>query len=221
MKRKIYVCPKCGKALNFSDNPEYTFQCFDCDEDFYEFEAEVKEQARMEGVTDYTQLVETSMKVKEITESTIQENVKYIKIKGNSVLEQISEYIYETLKPILSTDIYKENKFISSACMYNGRFRLRFSDRVIDGKEYNVLLMIDGCNFHYESARELVYFNVNGYHINDVSIERIPFIVEHWKGLKESIGRMIPYAIEECNKANLRRLEKQKEMSEVINSFRL
>ena len=137
------------------------------------------------------------------------------------MLEQISEYIYETLKPILSTDIWKESAFQSHACMYNGRFRLQFHECIVDGKKYDVRLMIDGNNFYYEKEHELAYFNVDEYHINDVSVERIPFIVEHWKGLKDSIGRMIPYAIDECNKANARRLEKQKEMSEVINNFRL
>lgn len=221
MKRKIYLCPKCGRAMEFSPLSEYTFYCVDCDENFYSFEANEMEQPRMEGIVDYTDLVEASMKVKEITESTIQENVKYIRIKGNDVLEQISEYIHETLKPILSTDIYKENQFRSHACIYNGRFRLQFHDCVVNGKEYNVRLMIDGSSYYYEKECELAYFNADTYYVNNVSIERIPFIVENWKGLKDSIGRMIPYAIEECNKANQNKLKRQKEMSEVIDSFRL
>ena len=93
MKRKIYLCPKCGRALNFSDNSEYTFQCLDCDEDFYSFEAKEVEQPRMEGVKDYTQLVEASMKVKEITDSAIGESQRYITLKGQDILEQIAEYI--------------------------------------------------------------------------------------------------------------------------------
>ena len=32
-------CPRCMRALTKSDNPEYVYQCLDCDEDFYEFEA--------------------------------------------------------------------------------------------------------------------------------------------------------------------------------------
>lgn len=35
-----FRCPKCGKVLEPSDNPEYVFQCMDCDEDFYNFEAD-------------------------------------------------------------------------------------------------------------------------------------------------------------------------------------
>ena len=38
MKRKIYLCPKCGRAMEFSPLSEYTFYCVDCDEDFYSFE---------------------------------------------------------------------------------------------------------------------------------------------------------------------------------------
>ena len=34
-------CPHCGGLLHPSDNPEYTFQCFDCDEDFYTVESNV------------------------------------------------------------------------------------------------------------------------------------------------------------------------------------
>lgn len=34
-------CPHCGGLLRPSDNPEYTFQCFDCDEDFYTVESNV------------------------------------------------------------------------------------------------------------------------------------------------------------------------------------
>jgi rubrerythrin len=34
-----YACRNCGQPLIKSDNPEYTFQCLDCDEDFYKFEA--------------------------------------------------------------------------------------------------------------------------------------------------------------------------------------
>ena len=221
MKRKICVCPKCGRALNFSDNPEYTFQCLDCDEDFYAFEAKEIEQPRMEGVKDYTQLVEASMKAKEITESAIQENVKCIKIKGESILEQIAEYIHETLKPVFNSGIYKENRFRSSACIYNERLSLRFHDCVVDGKEYNARLMMEGSNFYYESDYIYAYFNENEYHINDIRINRLPFIVENWKGLKDSMHRMIPYAISRCNEENQRNLEKQKEMSEVIDSFRL
>jgi len=32
------TCSKCGAQLYYSDNDDYTYQCFDCDEDFYSFE---------------------------------------------------------------------------------------------------------------------------------------------------------------------------------------
>lgn len=67
-----------------------------------------------------------------------------------------------------------------------------------------------------------IYFNANHeYHIESISNEKLRYVVESWSGLKDSINRMIPYAIKEYDKANQKKLEKQKEMSEVIDSFRL
>lgn len=37
-------CPKCGQALAKSSTEGYAFQCFTCDEDFYEIEAVCKEE---------------------------------------------------------------------------------------------------------------------------------------------------------------------------------
>ena len=34
-----YRCPRCGKVLDASNLAEYVYQCKDCDEDFYAFEA--------------------------------------------------------------------------------------------------------------------------------------------------------------------------------------
>lgn len=40
-KYNSFRCPHCGKVLTASDLPEYVYQCEDCDEDFYGFEAVV------------------------------------------------------------------------------------------------------------------------------------------------------------------------------------
>jgi len=37
---KMPKCRYCGKVVIKSDNPEYVYQCMDCDEDFYSFELE-------------------------------------------------------------------------------------------------------------------------------------------------------------------------------------
>ncbi len=34
------ICRRCGSPVYESDNPEYSYQCFYCDEDLYSFEAE-------------------------------------------------------------------------------------------------------------------------------------------------------------------------------------
>lgn len=36
----VGVCRFCGSPLFVSDDDEYTYQCFNCDEDYYNFEQE-------------------------------------------------------------------------------------------------------------------------------------------------------------------------------------
>ena len=37
------ICRRCGQPVYESDNPEYRYQCFHCDEDLYSFEAEERD----------------------------------------------------------------------------------------------------------------------------------------------------------------------------------
>ena len=215
MKKKIYVCPKCGKALNFSDNPEYTFQCFDCDEDFYSFEAKEIEQPRMEGIVDYTDLAKASMEIKEITNNAIQASNKQIEIKGKDIVEQICEYISETVKPIINSGIYKDYCFRDHARIYNGTLRLDFNDYGGSSRGYQAQLF-------GQSGYLRVYFNGNNeYMIEQLDNSKLNYIVKDWAGFKETMNRMIAYGLKECDKANQKKIEAQKELEAVINSFKL
>lgn len=44
------VCRRCGSSVYESDNPEYSYQCFYCDEDLYSFEAEEQDSHYMPPV---------------------------------------------------------------------------------------------------------------------------------------------------------------------------
>lgn len=214
MKRKIYVCPKCGRALNFSDNPEYTFQCFECNEDFYMFEAKEMEQPRMEGVKDCTELAKVCTEIDAITNKAIKDSEKQIEIKGKDIIEQISEYISETIKPIISSDLHMNSKFRDCARIYTSHLRINFGNYCVAG----------GCQAQFwgENGTLCVYFRQDGkFFIEDRGNRALCWIVKEWAELKDSMNRMIAYGINECNKANLKKLETQKEKENIINSFRL
>lgn len=214
MKKKIYVCPNCGRALNFSEDRDYTFYCGDCGDYFHEYEAKTEEQARMEGVKDYTELAKASMEIKAITEKAITDSNRQITIKGKSIVEQISEYISETVKPILDTGIYNDRKFVDCARIYTRHFNIRFGDYCV----------ASGCQVQLwgENGALCVYFRKDGkYFIEDRGDKALPWLVEEWSKLKDSMNRMIPYALNECNKENQRKLAQQEELSKVIDSFRL
>jgi hypothetical protein len=215
MKKKIYVCPNCGRALNFSEDTEYTFYCVDCGDYFHEYEAVMEEQSRMEGVKDFTELAEASMEIKAITDKAVQASTKQIEIKGKDIIAQICEYISETVKPIINSGIYKDYCFRDHARIYNGTLRLDFHDYGGNARGYQAQLF--GQNGYLR-----VYFNGNNeYIIEQFDTSRLNYIVKDWAGFKETMNRMIAYGLRECDKANQKRIAEQEEVSKVIDSFRL
>ena len=48
------ICRRCGRPVYDSDNPEYCYQCFHCDEDFYSFEVEEQDALYLPPVMDDT-----------------------------------------------------------------------------------------------------------------------------------------------------------------------
>lgn len=219
MKKKIYVCPDCSRALNFSEDTEYTFYCVDCGVHFHECDVETEEQSRMEGIKDFTELAEVAMKIKEITDKAIQESDKQIKIKANDIVGQVSEYINEVIRPIIDSGIYKEHEFKSHVAIYNGRLRLEFPYGQTDDEHIAVFKLASSA---HDIARNCVYFYANhtykAYQLGEICLREI---VENWHGFKDSMNRMIPYAIDCFNKENQEKIEKKQEMSDVLNSFRL
>ena len=73
-----------------------------------------------------------------------------------------------------------------------------------------------------ENGTLCVYFRQDGkFFIEDRGNRALCWIVKEWAELKDSMNRMIAYGITECNKANLKKLEAQKEKENIINGFRL
>lgn len=217
MKKKIYVCPKCGKALNFSDNPEYTFQCFDCDEDFYEFEAVEKEQQKLEGIKDFTSMIEAAMEIQAIKNKATESHERYISIKSNDIVDQVCQYIYETIKPVLETDIHKSTKFRDSAAIYTSNFRLDFGIwQEVEGKYFAALI-----THYYGEKYVIAFFNKEGYKMFTSRKFYLTDLVQDWKKLKDSMNRMIPYAITEYNQYNAKEVDRVAKEEEIINNFRL
>lgn len=226
MKKTIYVCPKCGKALNFSDNPEYTFQCFDCDEDFYSFEAVEKEFDRIEGVKDFTNLVDVAARINAIKNQVVEESTKLVAIKSNDIIGQIGEYIYATIKPVLESKIINNSKFRENAEIRT--MHLKFNFLPDDYKyhrttPYNASLVLCGAGCH----STMVCFNKDGCIVVDdadvVERERrvLSDIVAEWKQFKDSMNRVIPEAIDAYNKSNAKQAEEAQNRIDAINNFRL
>lgn len=49
---KIKLCPHCKKPVTKSENPEYSWECNYCDEDFYDFECDEIDEIIETNITD-------------------------------------------------------------------------------------------------------------------------------------------------------------------------
>lgn len=104
-------CPHCGKEVIKSDNPDYSWQCIDCDEDFYDFEcsSEKIEESRKDRAS--------AEDVKKFLDRTIPEMLK--DNSGRSVAFDIGRCVYKgnsiTVSAVVSwQDGYddEENDFV-------------------------------------------------------------------------------------------------------------
>lgn len=226
MKKTIYVCPKCGKALNFSDNPEYTFQCFDCDEDFYAFEAVEKEFDRIEGVKDFTNLVDVAERINAIKNQVIEENTKLVAIKSNDIIGQIGEYIYATIKPVLESKITNNSKFRENTEIRTMHLKFNF---LPDGYSYHkttpynasLVLCHAGCYSTMVCFNKDLCIVVDDAEVVERERRVLPDIVAEWKQFKDSMNHVIPEAIDAYNKSNAKQAEETQKRMDVINNFKL
>lgn len=62
------ICRRCGQPVYESENPEYSYQCFHCDEDLYSFEAEEQDAYYLPAV----------MAARPVDGITINETLEYL-----------------------------------------------------------------------------------------------------------------------------------------------
>lgn len=220
MKKEIYCCPNCGEPMGFSNHPNYTFCCKKCAIDFSEDAAIIKTEPNKVKIEDYTDLVEASMKIKELATASIEASKKQIEIKGNDMMEQIAQYIHATIKPILESEIYKNDKFNSAAAIYYHNLKLYFNRYVGDGRVYNACLYFDS-DYHCVSGKTVILFNKNEYKVCSTTEEDKVKIAQLWSGLKESMNKMLKYAFDEYSKSMQKEVENQQKKIDIINGFKL
>lgn len=216
MKKEIYCCPNCGEPMGFSNHPNYTFCCKKCAIDFSEDVAIIKTEPNKVEIEDYTDLVEASMKIKELATASIEASKKQIEIKGNDMMEQIAQYIHAIIKPILESEIYKDDSFKSAVVIYYHKLKFKFGEC----KGYDAGLYLDN-DYIYGDRLEMILFNKDKYLIFPTGEGHKVKIAQLWSGLKESMNRMLKYAFDEYSKSMQKEVENQQKKIDIINGFKL
>lgn len=169
-------------------------------------------------IMNYNQMLENANAVKVLVNKTIECSKDYTDIKSDDVLEQIAEYIAETISDILHDPICQDVRF----CNHVNGGGLSFG-------QYGSLstARAGGANaqffFSYEGTHLRLLFNPIGYWWEDktVSNNGLKRLIKDWPEYKQQMNNAIQAGINHYNERLATELSRQLELHEAVKNFKV
>ena len=169
-------------------------------------------------IMNYNQMLENANAVKVLVNKTIECSKDYTDIKSDDVLEQIAQYIAETISDILHDPICQELSF----CNYAKGGGLSFG-------KYGSLstARAGGANaqffFSCEGTHLRLLFSPIGYWWEDkkVSDNGLKHLMKNWSEYKRQMNKAIQVGINHCNERLATQLSRQLELHDAIKNFKV
>lgn len=169
-------------------------------------------------IMNYNQMLENANAVKVLVNKTIECSKDYTDIKSDDVLEQIAEYIANTISDILHDPICQDATF----CNYAKGGGLSF------GKYGSLSTQrAGGANaqffFSCEGTHLRLMFNAIGYWWEDKSISNngLKHLMKNWPEYKQQMNRAIKDGIDHHNARLSTELSRQLELHDAIKNFKI
>ena len=165
-------------------------------------------------IMNYNQMLENANAVKILVNKTIECSKDYTDIKSNDVLEQIAEYIAETISDILHDPICSDSTFYSYACGGG----LSFARYGGDGKGAQAQFF-----FSHEGTHLRLYFNALGYWWADkkVTANGLKYLIKEWPFMKRRMNDALKHGIDCYNEKLSTELSRQLELHDAIKNFKV
>ena len=169
-------------------------------------------------IMNYNQMLENANAVKVLVDKTIECSKDYTDIKSDDILEQIAEYIAETIGDILHDPICQNATF----CNYANGGGLSFG-------KYSSLSTsrASGANaqffFSYEGTHLRLLFNPIGYWWEDkkISDNGLKYLMKNWPECKRQMNKAIQAGINHYNERLATQLSRQLELHDAIKNFKV
>lgn len=165
-------------------------------------------------IMNYNQMLENANAVKVLVNKTIECSKDYTDIKSDDVLEQIAEYIAETISDILHDPICQNSTF---RC-YAASNHLSFAQYGGAGEGAQAQFF-----FAHEGAHLRLYFNAIGYWWADkkVTDNGLKSLIKQWPDIKQQINRALKDGIDRHNERLASQLSRQLELHDAIKNFKV
>lgn len=165
-------------------------------------------------IMNYNQMLENANAVKVLVNKTIECSKDYTDIKSDDILDQIAEYIAETLSDILHDPIISDSTFRGHAASNH----LSFANYGGAGEGAQAQFF-----FAHEGTHLRLYFNAIGYWWADkiVTDNGLKSLIRNWPEIKRQINEGLKCGIDRHNKKLASQLSRQLELHDAIKNFKI
>ena len=165
-------------------------------------------------IMNYNQMLENANAVKVLVNKTIECSKDYTDVKSGDVLEQIAQYISETISDILHDPICFDTTF---TCNASGG-GLSFGKYGGDGSGAQAQFF-----FSREGTHLRLYFNAIGYWWADkkISDNGLKYLIKEWSFMKKHMNYALKRGIDCCNEKLSTELSRQLELHDAIKNFKV
>ena len=166
-------------------------------------------------IMNYNQMLENANAVKVLVNKTIECSKDYTNIKSNDVLDQIAEYIAETISDILHDPICQDVTFYNHA-KGGGLSFGKYGSISSKGASANAQFF-----FSCEGTHLRLLFNPIGYWWEDkkVSDNGLQCLMRDWPVMKQQMDRAIQAGINYHNERLSTELSRQLKLHDAIKNF--
>ena len=162
----------------------------------------------------YNQMLENANVVKVLVNKTIECSKDYTDIKSEDVLDQIAEYIANTISDILHDPICTDTTFRN----YASGGGLSFANYGGEGKGAQAQFF-----FSSEGTHLRIFFNAIGYWWADkkVTDNGIKGLIKCWPEIKRQMNNALKCGIDRHNEQLSSQLSRQLELHDMIKNFKI
>lgn len=171
-------------------------------------------------IMNYNQMVENLKAIEVLSRKTIECSQDYVDTQKGGILDQMAEYIYKTLKDIMTLDIEKQSVVMSYIMKYvRGIFSIQSSNYLVNGLTATVKISFT----RFNQDRIELYMKHDGYwfEYEKLTDEGLRYLIRYWDEAKEGIHAGIEEGMHMLSIGHQSALKSQLALHDAVKNFKI